>query len=88
MEANGSPRAENFAFVSSEHKCVQTEEHKSIHQTALCEPLEEDSEGVLPTALEPPTMDRSVEECLSIYKSQVKTWLVSGPALVSDASLI
>lgn len=88
MEVNGSPRAEDLAFVPFKHKGVQTEEHKPIHQTASCEPLEEDSKRVLPTGLEPLNEDRSVEECLTICKSEVKIQLVSGPTSVSEASFI
>jgi hypothetical protein len=52
--------------MSTEHKSVQTEGQDPFDETALCGPKEEDRTALLPAE------DRSVEECLKIYKSEVK----------------
>jgi hypothetical protein len=87
VEVSGPPRAEDSAVVPTEHKGVQTEEEEPIHQTPSCGLLEEEPAGIASIDLELPTEDRSLEECLKIYKSPVKLCLVSSSASISEASL-
>jgi hypothetical protein len=83
MEVSGPPQAEDPVVVPTEHKGVQTEPEEPIHQTPSCGLLEEEPTGVASVDLELPTEDRSLEECVKIYKSPVKMCLVSR----SEASL-
>ncbi|XP_021930666.1 3-hydroxy-3-methylglutaryl-coenzyme A reductase isoform X2 [Zootermopsis nevadensis] len=79
VEVSGSsPQAEDIVSVPCEHKSVQTEEpEEPIHQTASSEPLQEDdSKGA------PPTEDRSVDECLKVYKSE------AGARALSDSEVM
>lgn len=66
------PQAEDTVIVPTEHKSVQTDQDEPISQTSLCGLLEEESNDALNPCLGPPTEDRSVEECLAIYQSEVK----------------
>jgi hypothetical protein len=84
VEVSGPQRAEGSAVVSTEHKGVQTDIEEPIYQTPSCGMLEEEPTETVSTDLEIPTEDRSSEECLSIYKSQVN----SGSASVPRTSLI
>jgi hypothetical protein len=85
VEVSGPPHAEDSTIVPTEHKSVQTEQQEPICQTSSCGLLEDDSKEVVATGSELPTEDRSVEECLIIYKSQVKIWVISGQTLLSEA---
>lgn len=75
VEVSSPPRAEDSAVVPTEHKGVQTEPEEPTHQTPLCGLLEEEEEEEEHTEtesldLELTTEDRSLEECLEIYKSE------------------
>jgi hypothetical protein len=70
VEVSDHPQAEDTVVVPTEHKSVQTDKDEPIAQTSLCGLLEEKSNDVLTPCLEPE--DRSVEECLAIYQSEVK----------------
>ena len=72
VEVSDHPQAEDTVIVPTEHKSVQTDQDELISQTTLCGLLEEDSNGALTPRLGPPTEDRSIEECLAIYQSEVK----------------
>jgi hypothetical protein len=88
VEVSGSPRAEDSAVVPTEHKGVQTEPEEPILQTPSCGLLEEDERTETESIdLELPTEDKSLEECLEIFKSEVKMCLVSVSASMSEASL-
>jgi hypothetical protein len=88
VEVSGPPRAEDSAVVPTEHKGVQTDQEEPVHQTPSCGLLEEERTEIVSADLELPAEDRSVEECLAIYKSGVKMCLVSGSVSMSEASLI
>jgi hypothetical protein len=88
VEVSGPPRAEESAVVPTEHKGVQTEPEEPILQTPSCGLLEEEESTETESIdLELPAEDRSLQECLEIYKSEVKICLVSGSASMSEASL-
>lgn len=88
MEVSGPPRAEDSVIVPTEDKGVQTEQEEPIQQASSCGLLEEESTGIASVDLDDlPTEDRSLEECLEIYKSMVKMCLVSRSASISEASL-
>jgi hypothetical protein len=87
VDVSGPLRAQHSAVVSTEHKGVQTEPEEPIHQTPSCGLLEEEPAGIPSVDLELPTEDRSVEECLKIYKSRVKMCLVTRSTSISEASL-
>ncbi|GFG35211.1 hypothetical protein Cfor_01315 [Coptotermes formosanus] len=70
VEVSDHPQAEDTVVVPTEHKSVQTEQDEPICQTSMCGLLEEENKEALTSHLEPPTEDRSVEECLGIYKSE------------------
>jgi hypothetical protein len=72
VEVSDNPQAEDTVTVPTEHKSVQTDQDEPVSQTSLCELLEEESNAALTPRLGPPTEDRSVEECLAIYQSEVK----------------
>jgi len=72
VEVSDHSQAEDTVIVPTEHKSVQTDQDEPITQTSLCGLLEEESKDALTPLLEPPTEDRSVEECLAIYQSEVK----------------
>jgi hypothetical protein len=80
VEVSDHPQAEDTVVVPTEHKSVQTEQDEPICQTSMCGLLEEENKEALTSHLEPPTEDRSVEECLGIYKSEVKIQAVVLPA--------
>ena len=87
VEVSAPPRAEG-SVVPTEHKGVQTEQEEPIQQTPSCGLLEEEPTGIASVDLDDlPTEDRSLEECLKIYKSTVKMCLVSRSASISEASL-
>jgi hypothetical protein len=75
VEVSGPQRAEGSSVLPTEHKGVQTEPEKPIHQTNSCGLLERECMEITSTDLEIPTEGRSLEECLLIYKSQVKMCL-------------
>lgn len=70
VEVSDHSQAEDTVIVPTEHKSVQTDQDEPITQTSLCGLLEEESKDALTPLLEPPTEDRSVEECLAIYQSE------------------
>jgi hypothetical protein len=79
VEVNDHPQTEGTVVTPTEHKSVQTEEDEPNCQTSLCGLLEEESKEALTSHLEPPIEDRHVEECLGIYKSEVKIQVVVLP---------
>jgi len=70
VEVSDHPQVEDTVVVPTEHKSVQTDQDEPISQTSLCGLLEEESSDTLTPCLGPE--DRSVEECLAIYQSEVK----------------
>jgi len=69
VEVSNHPQAEDTVVVPTEHKSVQTDQDEPILQTSSCGLLEEESNDALTPCLGPE--DRSVEECLAIYQSEV-----------------
>jgi len=69
VEVSDHRQAEDTVVVPTEHKSVQTDQDEPISQTSLCGMLEKETSDALTPCLGPE--DRSVEECLAIYQSEV-----------------
>ncbi|PNF35485.1 3-hydroxy-3-methylglutaryl-coenzyme A reductase [Cryptotermes secundus] len=82
VEVSAPPRAEG-SVVPTEHKGVQTEQEEPIQQTPSCGLLEEEPTGIASVDLDDlPTEDRSLEECLKIYKS------TAGASALNDSEVM